>query len=229
MERERRETYADRGIVLVPSQNSSRNTIGTLEIGLYLASTSIRGKKTTLRLDGCSTYPDAVGASLDFGLLMENDGSNCMQGNGIPDELKTMLVPFLQLALPLQEFSCGIRTVDLEPFVVAQDIAVRWMANGEARVVQDCGDCMRLPIAIFGIRQLVGDDEAQQEASDDVVVGRVGGHAAGEAEGGVDEGRVGDGHTAYDLVRAGGGGRRRRGHRCCCTTASGSIRGGVCG
>lgn len=226
MERERIGTYADSGIVLVPGQNTTRNSVRALKIGLYLVSVSIRGILTTQALDECSTYPDAVGASLDFGFFMENDGSNRMQGNRIPDQLKTMLVPFLQFALPLQEVSGSIGTVDLEPLVVAQDMAVRRMANWEARVMQDRSNCMCLSITILGMRQLVGDDEAQQEASNDVVVGRVGGHAAGEAEGGVDKGRVGDGHTAYDLVLVGGGGGRcRRGHRCCCTTASGLIRG----
>lgn len=91
-----------------------------------------------------------------------------------------MLVPFLWVSFALQEFASSIRAVDLEAFVTAQYFTVWRMADGEPQVVQDSSHGMSLTVALLGLRQLVGDDEAEQHGSDNVVVRVVRGVLAGE-------------------------------------------------
>ena len=91
-----------------------------------------------------------------------------------------MLVPLLWVSFALQEFAGSIRSVNLEAFVIAQNFTVWRMADGKAQIVQDSSHGMGLTVALLGLRQLVGDDEAEQHRPDNVIVRVVRGVLAGE-------------------------------------------------
>ena len=91
-----------------------------------------------------------------------------------------MLVPLLRVSFALQEIASSVRAVNLEALVITQDFTVWRMADGEPQVVQNSSHGMRLTVALLGLRQLVGDDEAEQQGSDNVIVRVVRGVLASE-------------------------------------------------
>lgn len=74
-----------------------------------------------------------------------------MQSNSVPYELKSMLVPLLRLGLSLQKLSRSIGTIDFEPLIVADDIAVRRVSNWEPDIVKYRGNGMSFPIPLLGM------------------------------------------------------------------------------
>lgn len=91
-----------------------------------------------------------------------------------------MLVPVLRVSFALQEIASSVRSVDLEALVITQYFTVWRMADGEPQVVQNSSHGMSFTVALLGLRQLVGDDEAEQQGSDNVIVRVVRGVLAGE-------------------------------------------------
>ena len=107
-------TYLDDRTILIPRQRVALNPIWPLKIG-----------------------PNAIRARLDFWFLVEDNGTNRVQCNGIPHKLKAMLVPLGWIGFAFQELSCRDGSIHLEAIVFADHIAVRWVANWKAKVMKN--------------------------------------------------------------------------------------------
>ena len=157
-----RKLFHDR-IVLIPGQQATVDAIWPLEVG-----------------------PDPVAAGLHLGLLVEDDGADGVQGDGVPDELHAMLIPVGYLAM--QEIPSGIRSIDLEALVLRDELTARVPSD----VVQQSGDGVDLEIAISDGGDLCGDDEPEEHGTNDVVVCEVIAVGASELECLGDERGIGD-------------------------------------
>ena len=130
--------YLDNLVVLVPRQKTPGHTVRALKVS-----------------------PDTVRASRHFRLFEEDDTADSVQRDGVPDQLQTVLVPFLRIRLSLQERPRSISAIDLEPLVLAQHLAVWRVSDREAEIMKYSSDGVSFAVPIFALGDFVGDGGAE--------------------------------------------------------------------
>jgi hypothetical protein len=110
---------------------------------------------------------DAVGDDGDARLAMQRDGRRGVQGDGIPDQLDTLLGPFgvSGFGVSFDEFPCCVGAIDFEALIFRNQ---GWRTR-PAQIVQGCCEEYCLRVTACKGRDFLRNNQRKERAAHDMV------------------------------------------------------------